>query len=517
MSLAKTYTAMLCGMTAEKISVEVDISNGLHSFSIVGLGDRAVDEAKDRVAAAIKNSGYVSPKQKNQKVVISLAPADIRKEGPSFDLAMAIGYLLSCGEIHFVAENKLFIGELSLEGNVRRVSGLLPILCQAKSLGFNEIFIPTENSLEASLVKDVSIISVSSIKETIKYLSTKKRSRGNTRKKIKEGTGMKTGSFTQKILIDMSMIRGNEQAKRGLEIAAAGSHNVVMYGPPGTGKTMLAKSFHGILPDLDHEQSIEVTSIHSIAKTIEDGLITRPPFRSPHHTASYPAIVGGGSIPKPGEITLAHRGIIFFDEFAEFSREVMEALRQPLEEREITISRARGTVTFPAQCILIASMNPCPCGMGNTGCTCTPKMITNYKKKISGPIADRVDIWLNVNKIDYQKLGSRTSQEEKSETIAERVFFARNIQKDRFEKHGSKKHFNSEMEVGDIDKIINISVTAKKLLISSAEKLDLSGRAYHRIIKVAQTIVDLENSHENRENIIEEKHILEALMYRQRI
>lgn len=511
MATAQTYSAMLSGLKAEKISVEIDISNGLHSFSIVGLGDRAVEEAKDRVAAGIKNTGYVSPKQKNQKVVISLAPADLRKEGPSFDLAMAIGYLIASNEICFDASNTLFIGELSLEGHIRKVSGLLPILCQAKDLGFTEVYIPKENMYEATLVKEIRTIPVSTLRETLDYLSgaTTVGQQYDSDTIVTYDADQPIPNISNKH-VDMNAIRGNEQAKRGLEIAAAGAHNVIMYGPPGTGKTMLAHSFHSILPNLTHEQSVEVTSIHSIAK-IADHIVIRPPFRSPHHTASSPAIVGGGSIPKPGEITLAHRGVIFLDEFPEFDRAVMEALRQPLEEKEITISRARGTVTFPAQCILIASMNPCPCGRGEGGCTCTPRSVNQYKQKISGPIADRVDIWLNVHKIDYQKLGSVDSHEESSAIIAVRVEKARKIQQKRFYDFGIDKNYNSEMETSDIEICAKLSDESRVSFTNYAEKLQLSARVFHRIIKVARTIADLDDS-----TTVEEKHILEALTYRQR-
>jgi len=503
MSLAKSFSGQLIGLKLDIVSIEVDISNGLHSFSIIGLGDRAVDEAKDRISAAIKNTGFTSPKQKNQKVVISLAPADVRKEGPSFDLGMALAYLKASGDISFDPSDKLFFGELSLEGNIRKISGILPILCQASGHGFGEIFIPEDNLEEASLAKGLNIYPATTLREVIEHLCEIKL----IAKAVFEPD---LSTHTTSALMNMNSVSGNEATKRGLEIAAAGAHNLIMCGPPGTGKTMLAQCFSSILPDLSYKQAVEVTSIHSIAKTLERGLVFRPPFRSPHHTASYPSIIGGGAFPKPGEITLAHRGVLFLDEFPEFSRDVIEALRQPLEDRSITISRARGVITFPAQCILIASMNPCPCGKGkNNGCICSVRELENYNRKISGPIIDRIDIWLNVNKVDYKRLSTKDSVAENSESIKKRVVKARAVQLERFSFHKIDKLFNSELSADDINKIIKIDDPARSALAISAEKLELSGRAFHRVIKVAQTIADLEES-----AIVNKKHILEALQYR---
>ena len=327
MAHAKTYGAQTQGLETHIVTIEVDTSNGLHSFSVVGLGDKAVDESKDRVSSAIKNSGYQSPKQKNQKLVISLAPADMKKEGPAFDLGMALAYLLACGDIDFDPEGKLFMGELALDGSVRIVHGVLPIVKTAATLGFSEVYIPKENCVEAGLIKHIRIYPVSSLEELIGHLEERK---GHGLVPILPSEIERDKSETE---IDMSLIRGQESAKRGLEIAAAGGHNIALYGPPGTGKTMLAKAFRSILPPLTEDEIIEVTAIHSIARTLGKDILTEPPFRAPHHTASYPSIVGGGAFPRPGEITLAHRGVLFLDEFPEFHSNVIDALREPLEEK----------------------------------------------------------------------------------------------------------------------------------------------------------------------------------------
>lgn len=509
MSIAISYSAQLSGLNIEIITIEVDISNGLHSFSVVGLGDRAVEESKDRISAAIKNIGFMSPKQKNQKVVISLAPAHIRKEGPSFDLAMALAYLHASGDIELDADNKLFLGELSLEGKIRKIGSILPILCQAASCGYTTVFIPQEDAAEAVLARGITIYVVSHIREIIDHMN------GVVRLIPLDASIPHTIQKTDPDIstLNMRSIRGNEAVKRALEIAAAGAHNIILYGPPGTGKTMLAQSFRSIVPPLSYEHSLEVTNIYSAARELKDvALIEKPPFRAPHHTASYPAVIGGGSFPKPGEVTLAHRGILFLDEFPEFDRSVIEALRQPLEDRKITISRARGTVTFPAQCILIASMNPCPCGLGKErGCTCPEHILKSYRRRISGPIMDRIDIWASVSKIDYEKLATQKHDAEDSRVILERVIRARARQKARFNRYNMRVCYNSEMNSDDIDACTKLHDDARQLLKSSAEKLAISGRSFHRTIKVAQTIADLDQS-----DTIMSKHILEALQYRQK-
>jgi magnesium chelatase family protein len=508
MSISKTYSAQLSGLQTNIINIEVDLSNGLHAFVIVGLGDKAVEESKDRISAAIKNSGYTSPKQKNQKVVISLAPADIRKEGPSFDLGMALAYLCASGDIDFDPKDKIFLGELSLEGRIRKVSGILPLVAGAVLHGYKEIFVPSENAVEAALVEGIKIYPAESLDQIIGHLTLGKSG------KIHEQSRTKVRVTNNKFDCDFNAIRGQEMAKRALEVAAAGGHNICMYGPPGTGKTMLAKAFPTILPPLSKNEVLEVTSIHSIAKTLTSPFITRPPFRSPHHTSSYASLVGGGAFPRPGEVSLAHRGILFLDEFPEFDKKVIESLRQPLEDRTVTISRAKGTLSFPANCTLIASMNPCPCGYGKDNrCICTKYEISNYQKRISGPIIDRIDIWVSVSKIEYNKLSIKSSENESSETIRKRVVLAHKKQKERFVKNGivNKKH-NGEMSVSDIEKIVKLNGEGIDLLTKSSEKLGLSARTYHKIIKLSQTLADLEGVDE-----INTSHILEALQYRQKI
>jgi len=506
---SKTHSAQTSLLKAHIIDIEVDLSKGLHSFSIVGLPDKAVEEARDRISAAIKNSGFKSPKNKNQKVVISLAPADIKKEGVSFDLGMAVAYLLASEEISFDPTNKIFLGELSLDGKLRKINGVLSLVKEAKEKGFKEVFLPKENAIEAALIDGIKIFPAQNLKEVLNHLDSK-----GDDQKIKQQPKTDVNNFIKhtKESIDFTDIRGQETAKRGLEIAAAGGHNVAMYGPPGTGKTMLAKAFAGILPPLSFEEILEATAIHSIAGILNQNLITHPPFRSPHHTSSYVAIVGGGATPKPGEATLAHKGVLFLDEFAEFERRVIDALRQPLEDRVISVSRAKGSAQFPANFIMIAAMNPCPCGnYGFAGkeCVCSPINLSRYQKKISGPIIERVDIWLEVPRIEHRKLSEKNHETESSEEVRKRVVYARKKQKERL--LNKERTLNGEMTARDIVDLIKITDEAKELLNSSAEKMGLSPRVYHKIVKVARTIADLSDKKE-----ILPDHILEAIQYRPR-
>ena len=520
MSFSRIYSAQTHLLKGKIVTIEVDITkNTLHSFTLVGLPDKAVDESKDRMSSALKNSGYNSPKNQNQKVVISLSPADLKKEGPYFDLAIALAYLLSAEEINFDPEKKIFLGELSLNGELRPIKGALPLTEIAKKLGYKEIFLPYENATEAALIDGITIYGAKNLREVLDHLHTaKKDKKGNLLEP--ETTKIIPQKQTEIIYkekinnIDFSDIKGQEGAKRGLEIAAAGGHNLAMSGPPGTGKTMLARVFSHILPDLKKDDILEITGIHSIVGLLEDNLVTESPFRAPHHTASYVSIIGGGVNPKPGEVTLAHKGVLFLDEFPEFEKKVIESLRQPLEDNFVSISRAKGSAIFPSNFILIAAMNPCPCGnKGNKQkqCICKQNDLDRYKRKLSGPIMDRIDIWVTVGNVDYEKLSSIAQEGEKTKTIKERVRIARNIQIKRFKDSQRDINTNSEMNVKELNIYAPLDEETKKLLNQSAERLQLSARAYHRTIKLARTIADLAGI----ENI-SQSHILEALQYRPR-
>jgi len=509
MTLAKIYSAQVNLLNAHIVEVEVDISRGLHAFSVVGLPDKAVEEARDRVGAAIKHSGFTSPKQKNQKVVISLAPAELKKEGSGFDVAMALGYLLASKEIQFSPKQKLFLGELSLSGDVRPVRGVLPIVREAQRQGFTEIYVPKENAVEAALIEDITIYPVSTLKELIVHLDTKQEGAGK-RPSTKLTVQPKTVPRTEQPphAIDLADIRGQEAAKRGLEIAAAGGHNIALYGPPGTGKTLLARALCGLLPALAFEEMLEVTSIHSVTHTLGGDLITHPPFRSPHHTSSHVAVVGGGTTPRPGEVTLAHRGVLFLDELPEFERRVLEGLREPLEDRVVSISRARGSAQFPASFILIAAFNPCPCGNfgSEKACRCSPLEVERYRKKLSGPLMDRVDMWIEVGHIDFETLtkGARGGSSEGART---RIKAARDRQLERFSEGRIK--LNSEMNVRELESHIALTPETERILAQAMSNLNLSPRSYHRVLKLSRTIADLAG-----ETDITKDHVLEALQYR---
>jgi magnesium chelatase family protein len=489
MAFAKVHSAQTSFLNAHIIDIEVDLSKGLHSFSVVGLPDKGVEEARDRIGAAVKNSGFKSPKNKNQKIIISLAPADLKKEGPSFDLAMALGYLLACEEIKFDPSGMIFLGELSLDGMLRGIRGTLPLVRRAKELGFKEVFLPKANAEEAALIDGINIYGANTLKEVLDHIDTKRKERHEIPLQPKTEVTRYTNDKTS---FDFEDVRGQETAKRGLEIAAAGGHNVALYGPPGTGKSMLAKAFSAIIPPLSFEDILETTSIHSVAGSLKGPLVTEPPFRSPHHTASYVAIVGGGANPRPGEATLAHKGVLFLDEFPEFDRRVIDSLRQPLEDKVISISRAKGSAEFPANFILVAAMNPCPCGnYGFRGkeCICSPINLVKYQRKISGPIMERIDIWLEVPRIEHEKLSENKYKGESSEKVRGRIRDARVIQNERLKAVG--RAVNGEMSAKDLVSVIEMTEEAKNTLNKSAESLGLSPRVYHKVIKVARTIADL--------------------------
>ncbi len=505
MSYAKVYSAQTFLLKPYIVDVEADLSRGLYAFSIVGLPDKAVEEAKDRISAAIKNSGFESPKSQNHKVVISLAPAEIKKEGAGLDVAMALAYLLANGDVAFDPEKIMFLGELSLDGSIRKVRGALAFARKAKQAGFREIFLPKENAMEASLIDGIAIYGASHLREIVDHLSMTESSY-----KIKKENKQEIKT-SHTINLDLADIKGQEGAKRALQIAAAGGHNICLYGPPGTGKTMLAKALAGILPPLSFDELMEVTEIHSIAGALHEELVFERPFRSPHHTSSYVSLIGGGANPRPGEITLAHKGVLFLDEFPEFDNKTIEGLREPLEERVVSVSRAKGTVKFPAHFILVAAMNPCPCGnFGIKGkpCICSALQIERYRRKISGPIIDRIDIWTEVSKVDHDKLTEKAGESE-SEPMRKRINQARRIQEERFRKAGRKISTNAEMNARDIISILQISDEVKDILNRSARSLDLSARSYHKLIKLGRTIADLDGASE-----ISRDHILEAISYR---
>ncbi|CCY63179.1 mg chelatase subunit ChlI [Clostridium sp. CAG:967] len=502
----KVKTATVIGLNAYKVFVETDVINSLPSFSIVGLPDTAINEARDRVRSAIKNSGFTFPAK---KVVINLAPADLKKEGSNFDLPIAIGLITEEGVLEpEKLEDYAFIGELSLDGSLRGINGVLPLILGLKEEGIKNIFVPYVNAKEAALAgNDVNIYGAQNLAEVVNHFSDTP-----VKTTFVDINTYLTENSNQEYLYDFKDVKGQQKAKRALEIAAAGGHNILMTGSPGSGKTLMAKCFASILPPLELKEALELTKIYSISGLLscEEPLMTKRPFRSVHHTASTNGIIGGGSSPKPGEITLAHRGVLFLDEMVEFPRSVLEVLRQPLEDGEVVISRTKHTVRYPAKFMLLGAMNPCPCGyLGDKEkqCTCTEYQISRYQSRLSGPLLDRIDLHVDVPRLTSEELLNTQPSGENSNDIRKRVVSARKIQAERYKNDGILT--NSELTSKLIRKYCQIDKASAELLKIASVKYQLSGRRYDRILKLARTIADLEGS----ENI-QQAHLMQALQYR---
>lgn len=499
--IARVQSYALAGLDGVSVTVEADVSKGLPSYDVVGLPDTAVKESKERVKSAIKNSALYFP---THRITVNLAPAYVKKEGSSFDLPVAIAILLADGVLQGVEEDVVFLGELALGGELRPITGVLPSLISARDKGFTKFVVPYENAKEAGFIHGVDVYAAKTLKEVVEHLS------GVSPLAPVEKTAFDTEKLEKTSVGDLAFVKGQETAKRALEVAVAGGHNILFVGPPGSGKTMLARAIPSVLPDMTFDEALEITKIHSVAGLLgEEGIVKQRPFRSPHHTSSTVALCGGGTKVKPGEISLAHGGVLFLDELPEYTRSALESLRQPLEDGVITISRAGGTVTYPASFTLCASMNPCPCGhYGSTKkrCTCTPNDIRRYRARISGPLLDRIDIQVEVDGVEYDALVSET-ESERSREVKARADSARKIQRARFE--GSKVSTNAEMGEAETRKFCKLDGEGERVLKEAFETLQLSARARSRILKVARTIADLDFC----ENIHPE-HLYEAISYR---
>lgn len=496
--LAKINTISNIGLDCQLIVVEADMSNGLPGFMVVGLANKAVDEAKERVRSAIKNSGLNLPPR---KITLNLAPADLPKNGSGFDLAMAVSLLLASKQINTIDKNSAFLGELGLDGTARPIAGALSLAQACVENNITELYISAGVAKQAALIEGITIYPVESLSQLYRHLIGESKIIPLNQTKIKPQDRLAD--------IDLSEIYGQEQAKRAIELAASGNHNILLSGPPGSGKSMLAKSLIGLLPEPSYDESIEITKIHSLAGQSTDEIICNRPYRSPHHTASSVALIGGGQWPKPGEISLAHRGVLFLDEIPEFTRNVLEVLRQPLEEGRVTISRASTTQDYPARFLLVAAQNPCPCGYAGDQenvCSCSPSQLNKYSSKVSGPLLDRIDIVVRVQRVKKSQLMNRDSSESSAD-VKKRVINARKIQQDRFKKEPISS--NNEMTNKQIEKYCDLNESGKSLLEQAITNLKLSARAYMRVLKLSRTIADLDGS-----KSIETKHIAEALQYR---